>query len=319
MPWSTQAQTPGSSFRLTTAALHRLLCSQLSLRELEGARLLSLSRPSPTQQSLDTGLQDAFACSETVTPVAGLLSPRRTNSWGTNTPRPRRMRKAYARTLIAEKYPALLHTYDAYPYAIERADVVRYAILDTYGGFYLDLDIECRVPLDFMRPYPFVMPATKPVGFSNDFMASIPKHPLLKQMLAALPRWRMPLLTKYPTVMFSTGPMFVTMQASVYVDRSALWVLPDAMYGKYVHRGANPLFHHLHGSSWHGDDAKSVLWFVRHPLFLVLICIAAACGGILWLLVSVRFNAIRRWSSSSSEGKGDKGLPLTQVVTLKSS
>ena len=32
---------------------------------------------------------------------------------------------ADARTLISEKYPALLKTYDAYPYAIERADVVR--------------------------------------------------------------------------------------------------------------------------------------------------------------------------------------------------
>lgn len=35
-------------------------------------------------------------------------------------------------------------------------------------------------------------------------------HPL--QMLAALPAWNLPLITKYPTVMFSTGPMFVTLQ-----------------------------------------------------------------------------------------------------------
>lgn len=70
----------------------------------------------------------------------------------------------------------------------------------------------CKAPLDFMRPYPFVMPATKPVGFSNDFLASVPGHAVLAQMLEALPRWRMPLLTKYPTVMFSTGPMFVTLQ-----------------------------------------------------------------------------------------------------------
>ena len=30
-----------------------------------------------------------------------------------------------ARQLIADKYPALLATFDAYPYSIERADVVR--------------------------------------------------------------------------------------------------------------------------------------------------------------------------------------------------
>lgn len=87
-------------------------------------------------------------------------------------------------------------------------------MLHKHGGFYIDLDIECLRPLDFLRSYPFVMPATKPVGFSNDFLASTPQHPLLAQMLAALPRWRMPLLTKYPTVMFSTGPMFVTLQVA---------------------------------------------------------------------------------------------------------
>ena len=88
----------------------------------------------------------------------------------------------------------------------------RYAVLAEYGGVYLDLDIQCRRPLDFLRRYPLVMPATRPVGFSNDFLAAAPHHPLMLQMLAALPAWSLPLITKYPTVMFSTGPMFVTLQ-----------------------------------------------------------------------------------------------------------
>ncbi len=46
------------------------------------------------------------------------------------------------------------------------------------------------------------------------------------------------------------------MQASLWRgDKRALWVLPDGMYNKYA-RGEAPLFNHLHGSSWHGDDAK---------------------------------------------------------------
>ena len=32
-----------------------------------------------------------------------------------------------ARQLVAEKYPGLLRTYEAYPYSIERADVLRWA------------------------------------------------------------------------------------------------------------------------------------------------------------------------------------------------
>ena len=43
-------------------------------------------------------------------------------------------------------------------------------------------------------------------------------------MLAALPAWNLPLITKYPTVMFSTGPMFVTLQVRLL----RLLVLPAA-------------------------------------------------------------------------------------------
>ena len=53
---------------------------------------------------------------------------------------------------------------------------------------------------------------TKPVGFSNDFLVATPGHPFLGQMLTALPAWNRRFGTKYPTVMFSTGPMFVSYQ-----------------------------------------------------------------------------------------------------------
>ena len=95
---------------------------------------------------------------------------------------------------------------------LDAGSTCRYAVLAEYGGFYIDLDIQCRRPLDFLRRYPLVLPATRPVGFSNDFLAAAPRHPLMLQMLQALPAWSVPLITKYPTVMFSTGPMFVTLQ-----------------------------------------------------------------------------------------------------------
>ena len=104
------------------------------------------------------------------------------------------------------------------------------------------------------------------------------------------------------------------MQASVYLDRAALWDLPDAMYGKYVH-GGNPIFGHLHGSSWHGDDAKSVLFFVRHPVSILLISAAAACGAVCWALVVCRLK-ILGWRL---RGAQPKGAPLIEVTTLKSS
>ena len=64
--------------------------------------------------------------------------------------------------------------------------VSRYAVLAEFGGFYIDLDIQCRRPLNFLRRYPLVMPATRPVGFSNDFLAAAPRHPLMLQVSACV-------------------------------------------------------------------------------------------------------------------------------------
>jgi hypothetical protein len=68
-----------------------------------------------------------------------------------------------------------------------------------------------------------VMPHTAPVGFSNDFFVAAPGHPFLQQMISALPRWNHQFGTKYPTVMFSTGPMFVSYQVRLGSPRAGLW------------------------------------------------------------------------------------------------
>ena len=56
------------------------------------------------------------------------------------------------------------------------------------------------------------------------------------------------------------------------------------MYGKYTHN-SDAIFEHLYGSSWHGADARSVLWFVKHPAFLAasgaVLALSAVCT--LWL------------------------------------
>ncbi len=56
------------------------------------------------------------------------------------------------------------------------------------------------------------MRQTKPVGFSNDFMVAAAGHNFLLKMINALPTWNKRFGSKYPTVMFSTGPMFVSYQ-----------------------------------------------------------------------------------------------------------
>ena len=48
---------------------------------------------------------------------------------------------AKSRAFIAEHYSWFLPTFDAYPYAIQRADAIRYFVLHRYGGIYMDLDM----------------------------------------------------------------------------------------------------------------------------------------------------------------------------------
>ncbi len=47
--------------------------------------------------------------------------------------------------------------------------------------------------------------------------------------------------------MFSTGPMFLTHEASYYPNRSSLDILSPELYGKYVFNSSLSLFQHLKG------------------------------------------------------------------------
>lgn len=78
-------------------------------------------------------------------------------------------------------------------------------------------------------------------------------------------------------------------------------MLPDDMYGKYA-SSLHPLFLHLHGSSWHGEDARSVLWCLRHPIILLCAVLAGlgAAGAQFWL-------ARRNLRNKTTEG-ADAGL-----------
>lgn len=126
----------------------------------------------------------------------------------------------------------------------------------------------------------------------------------MRKLLDALPSWNMWLFSKYPTVMFSTGPMFVTLQASLYTARRTLWVLPDALYGKYVPRPES-LFGHLFGSSWHGEDAKSALWVVHHPRAILgtLILAASLMGLHCWRKSSAVPRALGSSGPDERQGK----------------
>ncbi|KZT12518.1 glycosyltransferase family 32 protein [Laetiporus sulphureus 93-53] len=176
---------------------------------------------------------------------------------------------ASSREFIAENYPWFLETFDGYKYPIQRADAIRYFILYHYGGIYLDLDIGCLRPLDPLLTYPVILAKTIPVGVSNDLIFSEAGHPFMEQMIHGIKKFDHNWVLNYPTVMFSTGPMFVSAQYGLYTSThpptlaqpgGEVRVLPKSLYGKNAKPGEAPhsFFSHYYGSSWHADDAAFI-------------------------------------------------------------
>lgn len=177
--------------------------------------------------------------------------------------------------LIRSKFSWFLKTYRSYKHDIQRVDAVRYFILYEYGGMYIDLDIHCERSLDYLRHFNFTAPKTYPIGLSNDLMISQPKDPFALRLISNLKYWNRNFLFKYITVMFTTGPMFVTIQYSLHRAKEAVFELPAEIYGKYV-KGPEAYMKHLHGSSWHGSDAKYI--FVLEEYWLQLVVVGSVCA-----------------------------------------
>jgi hypothetical protein len=120
-------------------------------------------------------------------------------------------------------------------------------VLHKYGGVYLDLDIGCRKPVDPLLNFPALLPVTKPVGVSNDLMFSEPASPFMDAVIHNLMAFDHQYLSAYPTVMFSTGPMFVSAMLSLH---RGVRLLPQTLYGKNIDPSLVPdsFFWHYYGS-----------------------------------------------------------------------
>lgn len=197
---------------------------------------------------------------------------------------------ASSREFIAEHYPWFLDTFDNYEYVIQRADVIRYFVLHHYGGVYIDLDIGCLRPLDPLLVYPVILPKTIPVGVSNDLIFAEKGHPFFAQTIHNLVTFDHDWLLNYPTVMFSTGPMFLSAQYSIYTSSHPITpdepgdvrILPKSLYGKNAKPGEAPhsFFSHFYGSSWHADDAPFISFLSHWGKLLMWVGLVVLLWGI---------------------------------------
>ncbi|KAH3902173.1 related to Mannosyl phosphorylinositol ceramide synthase CSH1 [Saccharomycodes ludwigii] len=191
------------------------------------------------------------------------------------------------RKFIAEQYPWFLETFDSYKYPIERADAMRYFVLNHYGGVYIDLDDGCNRRLDPLLTVPAFVRKTSPTGISNDVMGAVPKHPFFLKLLKSLKKYNRNWYIPYITIMSSTGPLFVSIiwkqykrwNHSLDVNSSgAVRILQPQDY----RQGPYAFFTISKGSSWHTGDSNVVLNMAVHitacvvsgfvVVFMILYC-----------------------------------------------
>ncbi|WFD36273.1 hypothetical protein MCUN1_003151 [Malassezia cuniculi] len=197
-----------------------------------------------------------------------------------------------SRKLIETDYPWFLPVFDSYPYNIQRADVIRYFVLHKYGGVYMDLDIGCVRPMDPLLRFDVILPRTIPVGVSNDLMLASKAHPFLVLMIDNLKYFNHAFITPYATVMFSTGPMFVSAlyhkfslqhvaqpstPDAIDAGFNGVRILPKALYGKNVDASEAPdsFYRHYYGSSWHAGDAGILIFLRKYGYLMVAIVLLA--------------------------------------------
>lgn len=113
---------------------------------------------------------------------------------------------------VAAHYPNLLEAFRGMPYGIMRADVIRYLVLHSIGGVYVDMDYEFFRAFDLLGAecvMPLETEPREPRRLGNAIFASAPQHHFLARVIADL-ELRPPHATSKRDVLAATGPLFLT-------------------------------------------------------------------------------------------------------------
>ncbi|NSL87213.1 cell surface protein [Chitinophaga sp. Mgbs1] len=124
------------------------------------------------------------------------------------------------RLFIREKYPGFLPVYDSYETNIQRVDAVRYFIINSFGGVYVDLDMECVQPLEPLlaahtcvlgqEPAAHCQLHNKQMIISNAFIAAAPAHPFIRKVCTEMFTGIAAPDDQNDYILESTGPFRIT-------------------------------------------------------------------------------------------------------------
>jgi len=133
------------------------------------------------------------------------------------------------RDIIERNSPYFLPLYDSYALPVQKADIFRIIVVNTFGGFYLDMDVECLLPLDELCEFRAVFGEEitlteeelarkrhkERLRVANFIFGSEPGHPFLLYILREMARESLREIATEDDVLESTGPGLIT---TVYHD-----------------------------------------------------------------------------------------------------
>lgn len=186
--------------------------------------------------------------------------------------------------IIRAHFPQLLPRFLGFRHNVQRADMIRCAVLYLYGGVYLDLDYVAIRPFDGIRledgkEVGIAVSSNAKFRLSNSFMVSTPRSTFWLQCLAAMdkprPFWA---ITQHLEVFASTGPFVVNRVArrnSPVVQRLTHASVPCSIceHGRCVHDPAYFVMP-VAGGSWFAWDGIVLVWLFCHWVWVATAALA---------------------------------------------
>ncbi len=143
-------------------------------------------------------------------------------TWKKNHPewRYERWNKRRMDTFVRKHYPEFAPVYFGYRYDAQRWHAIRYLILHTFGGVYVDFDCECLEPVGGhlegksccfgLEPPQHARMLQRESLLSPAFIAAEAGHPFLKRIVEALPAVKSRAKNKIRAVRETTGSLLLT-------------------------------------------------------------------------------------------------------------
>jgi len=134
---------------------------------------------------------------------------------------------------VHNHYPHLATVYFNYRYDVQRRDAIRYLILYSMGGMYVDFDYQCFQSFESylsgdkcyfsMEPDSHRRTFGKDVYFNNALMITPPSHPFLEAVITHLQTTSIPYSEgKFRDVLTSTGPLMLTELYEKYENKTEI-------------------------------------------------------------------------------------------------